>query len=273
MASLEASAAAASVPFVIGSIAFNVGRSRLINPEHTHRWTVFVRGAHNQDLTYAISRVIFVLHVSYPDYRRGEEAPLPAASAACLHCAPRAPTPRARPPRRPLLLLHGRPRTPPSPRPRRRPEVRAPPFQVSETGWGEFNVEVEIYLKDPAAAPIRLTLPLKLHGAEGVSAAAPTAAQMEKPVVSETYDEIVFNKLPEDPAARAELLAGPVAHPPPYPYREFLGASFSPEPELLAVGAARKWLADRAEELEERLSKAKAAATALQHKHLVDLGL
>ena len=46
MASLEASAAAASVPFVIGSIAFNVGRSRLINPEHTHRWTVFVRGAH-----------------------------------------------------------------------------------------------------------------------------------------------------------------------------------------------------------------------------------
>lgn len=134
-------------------------------------------------------------------------------------------------------------------------------------------MEVEIYLKDPAAAPIRLTLPLKLHGAEGVSAAAPTAAQMEKPVVSETYDEIVFNKLPEDPAARAELLAGPVAHPPPYPYREFLGASFSPEPELLAVGAARKWLADRAEELEERLSKAKAAATALQHKHLVDLGL
>ena len=266
-AALEASAAAASVPFVIGSIAFNVGRSRLSNPEHTHRWTVFVRGAHNQDLTYAISRVIFVLHVSYPDYRRGEGPPLPlfgarrgrrraAFSGRCAHT-------RAPPPPRSL------PPTPQLPR----AEVRAPPFQVSETGWGEFNVEVEIFLKDPAAAPIRLTLPLKLHGAEGVSAAAPTAAQMEKPVVSEAYDEIVFNKLPEDPAARAELLAGPVAHPPPYPYREFLGASFSPEPELLAVGAARKWLADRAEELEERLSKAKAAASALQHKHLVDLGL
>jgi hypothetical protein len=43
----------------------------LANPEHTHKWTVFLRGAHNQDLTYAISRVIFVLHGSYPDHRRG----------------------------------------------------------------------------------------------------------------------------------------------------------------------------------------------------------
>ena len=87
MASLEASAAAVSVPFVIGSIAFNVGRSRLINPEHTHRWTVFLRGAHNQDLTYAISRVIFVLHVSYPDYRRGEGSISAAAASAAIQCA------------------------------------------------------------------------------------------------------------------------------------------------------------------------------------------
>ncbi len=151
--------------------------------------------------------------------------------------------------------------------------MHAPPFQVSETGWGEFSVEVEVFLKDPAAAPVRLTLPLKLHGSEGVHAGPPTPAQMEKPVVGETYDELVFNKLPEDPAARAELLAGPVAHPPPYPYREFMGASFSAEAELLAVAAARRWIAERAEELEERLSKAKSAASALQHKHLVDLGL
>jgi hypothetical protein len=258
MSGLEASAAATtpSVPFVYGSIAFNVGRNRLSNPEHTHRWTVFVRGAHNQDLTYAISRVVFVLHVSYPDYRRGEGV---CRAAPFFPYFLAQPYPHAHSCLRALSRPHA--------------EVRAPPFQVSETGWGEFNVEVEIYLKDTAAAPIRLTLPLKLHGAEGVTLSAPSPAQMEKPVVSEVYDEIVFNKLPEDATIRAELLVGPVVHPPPYPYRESLCASFSPEPELLAIGAARKWLADRAEELEERLSKAKASAAALQHKHLVDLGL
>ena len=90
--SLDASALASTpaVPFVYGSIAFNVGRNRLLNPEHTHKWTVFLRGAHNQDLTYAISRVIFVLHVSYPDYRRGEGAGEEAGRHARLLAALRA---------------------------------------------------------------------------------------------------------------------------------------------------------------------------------------
>ena len=134
-------------------------------------------------------------------------------------------------------------------------------------------MQVEVYLKDPAAAPIRLTLPLKLHGAEGASGGPPTAAQMEKPVVSEAYDEIVFNKLPEDAAVRAELLAGPVTQPPPYPYREFMGSVFSPEPDLAALAAMRRWIAERAEELEDRIGKARVTATALGHKHVMDLGL
>lgn len=151
--------------------------------------------------------------------------------------------------------------------------MRAPPFQVSETGWGEFGIDVEVHLRDPAVPPLRFTHMLKLHGAEGALLGAPTAAQLERPVLSEHYDEVVFNALPADPALRAELLRGPVAEAPPYPYREFLTPSFSAEAELLAIAAARKWLADRTEELEERLVKARASAAALQHKHLAELGL
>lgn len=71
MSALELAAKAPSLPIAFGSVAFLVGRNRLLNADHTHRWMVFVRGAHNQDITYAVSRVVFVLHSSYQDFRRG----------------------------------------------------------------------------------------------------------------------------------------------------------------------------------------------------------
>lgn len=71
------------VPISYGSIAFNVGKGRLAShPDHTHKWTVFLRGAYNQDITYAISKVVFSLHPSFADHIRG------AGYSRC--CRPRA---------------------------------------------------------------------------------------------------------------------------------------------------------------------------------------
>jgi YEATS domain-containing protein 4 len=60
------------VPISYGSVCFNVGKGRLAsNPDHNHKWTVFLRGAYNQDITYAVSKVVFSLHPSYADPIRG----------------------------------------------------------------------------------------------------------------------------------------------------------------------------------------------------------
>ncbi len=60
------------VPIAYGSVAFNVGKGRLAShPDHTHKWTVFVRGAYNQDITYAVAKVVFTLHPSFADPVRG----------------------------------------------------------------------------------------------------------------------------------------------------------------------------------------------------------
>jgi len=52
-----------SFPIVYGSISFPLKK-----PEkyHTHRWTLYVRGPNNEDLSNGISKVVFQLHPSFP---------------------------------------------------------------------------------------------------------------------------------------------------------------------------------------------------------------
>ncbi len=154
-----------------------------------------------------------------------------------------------------------------APEPRARAEITAPPFQVSETGWGAFEVGIEVYLKETGAAPFVLSHLLKLFpdaGAAGAAALVSAEGASSKPVLSERYDEIVFHVLPADAALRAQLLAGPLVEPPPYPYQDALTV-FAPEADLAAIAHARGWLSERTKELEERLVKARAAESALTH--------
>jgi len=52
------------IPFVYGSVAFFLGKKA--DEYHTHRWTLYVRGPNNEDLSMAISKVVFQLHPSFP---------------------------------------------------------------------------------------------------------------------------------------------------------------------------------------------------------------
>ena len=42
-------------------------------------------------------------------------------------------------------------------------EVTSPPFEVTETGWGEFEVGMRIFFHDPVQKPVSVTHVLKLH--------------------------------------------------------------------------------------------------------------
>jgi hypothetical protein len=126
---------------------------------------------------------------------------------------------------------------------------------VSETGWGEFEIGIKIYLRDPAAEPISLTHMLRLY-----SAGPPS---VDRPVIAESYDEIVFNELPKDADAAAALKAGPGPDPPAYPYQEWL-TSFDAESDLALVQAARQYIHDRHVELQDRSARADAEHAALR---------
>ena len=138
----------------------------------------------------------------------------------------------------------------PAPRPRRRAAVfTAPPYVVSETGWGEFEVGFKITLRDRGAAPVVLVHKLALY--------PPNQVYTERPVLTEHYDEIVFNALPADPAVRAALLAGPTRNAPAYPYHEVL-PTYAHDDDVARIAAARAKLAELRAQLAERLNKARA---------------
>lgn len=86
----------ACLPFVYGSVAYYLGRKA--DEFQSHRWTLYLRGPNNEDLSPAIAKVVFHLHASF-----------------------------AQPVR----------------------ELTAAPFEVTETGWGEFEAQIRIVWKDP----------------------------------------------------------------------------------------------------------------------------
>ena len=78
--------------------------------------------------------------------------------------------------------------------------VEKPPFEVTETGWGEFNVGIRIIFTDPTLPHVDLIQPQTLPtNNQGLST--------KKPVVHEFYDELVFNDPPE--SLYKALMAGP----------------------------------------------------------------
>ncbi|KAG0237039.1 NuA4 histone H4 acetyltransferase complex and the SWR1 complex subunit [Actinomortierella wolfii] len=128
-------------PIVYGNVASPLGK-KPADSNHTHRWTVSVRGVNNEDISYFVKKVSFKLHDTYENPNR---------------------------------------------------VVEKPPFEVTETGWGEFDIIIKIHFQ-PASGEKPLTLyhHLKLHPYEEDGTIAPSPKQ--RPVSSFNYDEIVFNE-------------------------------------------------------------------------------
>ena len=148
---------------MFGSIATKLAEDPSARPaglpsEHSHRWTVYVRGVDGADITYWLRKVQFKLHDTYAQPLRMIEAP--------------------------------------------------GPFEVTETGWGEFEVGIKLtFVPESGEKPASVYHQLKLHP-WGENAEAMRAGT--RPVVSESYEEVVFNEPSE---AFYEILTN--AAPPP----------------------------------------------------------
>lgn len=76
--------------------------------------------------------------------------------------------------------------------------ITKPPFEVSETGWGEFEIVIKIYFHDTNERPVTIYHILKLFETDPVS----KAINVKKHLVSEFYDEIIF----QDPSVYMQAL-------------------------------------------------------------------
>ena len=119
--------------------------------------------------------------------------------------------------------------------------VDTPPFEVTEQGWGEFEIQVQIFFHDSRDKPVDITHMLKLYPDEGSSA---LSANVSRPVVSERYDELVFNDPSEGLRAR-------------------LSADVVPSPQGWRHGSNAKWYPDHdAEARHEELQQVYQVITA-----------
>ncbi|XP_017248865.1 transcription initiation factor TFIID subunit 14b isoform X2 [Daucus carota subsp. sativus] len=78
--------------------------------------------------------------------------------------------------------------------------VESPPFELSECGWGEFEIAITLYFHaDACDKPLTLFHHLKLYSED-----EPGTQSIKKPVVVESYDEIVFPDPSENFFARVK---------------------------------------------------------------------
>eukprot|EP01035_Chromulina_nebulosa_P021501 gene21501-27844_t len=70
-------------------------------------------------------------------------------------------------------------------------EVRNQPFEVTESGWGEFEVGIKVFFCEKDEQPVDMIHMLKLYAAG--PAGRQVFATTEAAVVSEAYEEIVFS--------------------------------------------------------------------------------
>lgn len=134
-------------PILYGNVSKKLGDVRPPNAptEHTHLWTIFVKGPNNEDISYFIKKVVFKLHDTYPNPIRS---------------------------------------------------VESPPFEITETGWGEFEINVKIYFIEEANEKVvSFYHHLRLHPYD-LSGKVPKVLPQkpEEEISSVIYDELVFNE-------------------------------------------------------------------------------
>ena len=191
------------VPIVYGSIAFFLGKKA--DEYHTHRWTLYIRGPNDEDLSVGIAKVVFQLHPSFPQPTR---------------------------------------------------ELTAPPFEVTEKGWGEFEATIRIVWRDPLEKATVLTHGIKLYPPPTTTTTTSTQTQKTSPVVHEFYDQVVFTNPTE--TFHQQLLQSSVlpkiTSAEPLVQKAF--SQFSDEADFLTLIEAQKFLEKEIQSVKDRILRA-----------------
>lgn len=119
--------------------------------------------------------------------------------------------------------------------------LEKPPYEVTETGWGEFEIGITVHFaEDAGEKPLDLFAPLKLYADAESGEKKPQ--QKNKPVVKEKFEEIVFHEPHEEFHQR--MMAHETKPAPVSELTPVLGKRDDRD-ELLKIVTARKVVAER----------------------------
>lgn len=119
--------------------------------------------------------------------------------------------------------------------------LEKPPYEVTETGWGEFEIGIAVHFaEDAGEKPLDLFAPLKLYA--DVESGEKKPQQKNKPVVKEKFEEIVFHEPHEEFHRR--MKAHETKPAPTSELTPVLGKRDDRD-ELLKIVTARKVVAER----------------------------
>lgn len=142
-------------------------------------------------------------------------------------------------------------------------ELTAPPFEVTEKGWGEFEATIRIVWRDVGEKAVVLTHAIKLYPPL-LPNALPEAGSDKKPVVSEKYDEVVFTD-PTELFHRQLMQSGKL---PKVQSREAavqeLFQPYSDDADFKLLLEAQKFLQAELQSVKDRMLRADGAALELE---------
>ncbi|XP_050678738.1 YEATS domain-containing protein 4 [Leptidea sinapis] len=127
--------------------------------------------------------------------------------------------------------------------------ITKPPFELTETGWGEFEIVIKIYFQDPNERPVTLYHILKLFQSP-ITEGTP---QVGRALVSESYEEIVF----QEPTQLMQHLLNNVKPITNGTWSHNTNFEEKKEKTLEAIKAAQIKVRTEISELKEKLSLAK----------------
>lgn len=186
-------------PFVYGTTARLFDEKTNPKPpgtpdDHTHSWTVFIKGIDDIDITYWLRRVQFKLHESIPNHVRSTSLTSshpfsvipPSHRTKLTKSLPR------------IIVVEG---------------IKGQPFQIHETGWGEFEITMKLYyVPESSEKPQTLYHHLRLHPFGRTEEEKEAMRLNGGEVISWVYEEQIFNE-PYEPFY--DILISGALPPPP----------------------------------------------------------
>lgn len=133
----------------------------------------------------------------------------------------------------------------------------SPPYEVTETGWGEFEIIIKVLFQDSNEKPLTIRHFLSLFERRILKMGS------NLPVESEVYDEIVF----QDPTVKMHrLLSNPKNDGLQSPQPHIVNYEKKKKQDLEKILKGKKMVKDQVADLKARLVEAKENITQLKNK-------
>ena len=131
--------------------------------------------------------------------------------------------------------------------------VTKPPYQISETGWGEFEAGIKVIFIDHSERPVQFYHPIKLFGED----------PEKSPVIFQTYDEFVF--IDPSRALHRGITSTKLTDNKGYPLDKMDVAGIQKE-TLVRLDIANATVADQIKETSKKLKVTQRAVASLKDK-------